>query len=112
MHMVFDINIDGRFTRNSRLVADGHTIEPPSSITYSSFVYRENVMIAFLLESLNGLDLFACDIGNVYLNAKRREKLWIESGTEFGTEKGMAMIIERALYGLKSYGAAWREKLA
>ena len=73
---------------------------------------RESVSISFLLSSLNDLDIFACDICNVCLNAKYREKICTESGTEFGTEKGMLMIIERVLCGLKSSGAAWREKIA
>ncbi|GFH50414.1 pol protein [Chaetoceros tenuissimus] len=62
--------------------------------------------------SLNGLDVFACDIGNAYLNANCRKKLWTLAGPEFGSEKGSVMIIARALYGLKSSGAAWRAKLA
>ena len=73
---------------------------------------RESVRIAFLLASLNGLDIFTCDIGNAYLISKFREKLWTEAGTPFGTEKRMVMIIAIALCGLKSSGAAWRTKLA
>ena len=37
-HMIFDIKMDGLFTRKSRFVAGGHTTEPPTSITYSSVV--------------------------------------------------------------------------
>ena len=29
VHMIFDINMYGKFTRKSRLVDDGHTIAPP-----------------------------------------------------------------------------------
>ena len=58
---------------------------------------RESVRIEFLLASLNDLDIFACDVDNAYLNEKYREKLWTESGTKFGTEKGMVMIISRFL---------------
>ena len=65
--------------------ADGHTTAPPSSITYSSVVLRESVSISFLLASLNDLDIFACDIGNAYINVKCIEKLCTESGTDFGT---------------------------
>ena len=75
MHMIFDINMDGKFTRKARLVADGHTTEPPSLITYSSVVSRESVRIVFLLASLSDLDIFAYDTGNSYLNAKQRDKL-------------------------------------
>ena len=111
VHMIFNIKIDGKTTRKEILVADGHTTALPSSITYSSVVSRESVRIAFLLESLNDLDIFVCDIGNAYHNEKYREKLLTESGTEFGTEKGMFMMISRALYGLESYGATLRAKL-
>ena len=110
--MIFDIKIDGKFTRKSRLVANGHTTAPPSSIKQSSFVSRDIVRITFILASLNDLNIFACDIENAYLNAKCIDKLWTEAGTEFGTEKLMVMIISRALYGLKSSGASWRAKLS
>ena len=69
VHMIFDINMDGNFTRKSILVADDHTTAPPSSITYSSITYssvfsRESVRIEFLIATLNYLDIFACDTGN------------------------------------------------
>lgn len=111
-HMIFDIKMDGKFTRKARLVADGHKTDAPSSITYSSVVSRDSVRICLMAASLNGLDVFACDIGNAYLNANCREKLWTIAGAEFGSEKGAIMVIARALYGLKSSGAAWRAKLA
>ena len=40
VHMIFDINMDGKFTRKEILVTDGHTTAPRSSITYSSVVSR------------------------------------------------------------------------
>ena len=64
VYMIFDINMVGKFTRKVILVADGHITAPPSSITNSSFASRESGSIAFLLASLNDLDIFACDIGN------------------------------------------------
>ena len=112
VHMMFDIKMDGKFTKKARLLTDGHTTAPPSSITYSSVVSRESLTIAFILALLNDLDMFAFDIGNAYVNDKFREKIWIEAGTEFGTENIMLMIIERALYGLNSSGAACRARLS
>ena len=111
-HMIFDIKMDGEFTRKARLVAGGHTTETPTSITYSSVVSRESVRIAFLVAALNDLDIFAADIGNAYLNAPCREKIWTVAGAEFGTDQGAVMIVKRALYGLKSSGASWRAMLA
>ena len=107
-HMIFDIKMDGRFTRKARFVAGGHTTDTPSSITYSSVVSRDSVRIAFTIAALNDLDIRAADIGNAYLNAPCREKIWTIAGTEFGSDKGKVLLICRALYGLKSSGAAWR----
>jgi len=113
--MIFDI-MDGDFMRKAQLVAGEHTTKTPASSTYSSVVSRESVRVAFLLAALNDLDVFAVDVGNAYLNAPCREKIWTRAGKEFGSDKGCIMIIVRALYGLKSSGAAWRatfaEKLA
>ena len=64
VHMIFDIKMDGKFTRKEILVADGHTTAPPPSNTYSCVVSRGSVRIAFLLSSLNDLYIFAWDIGN------------------------------------------------
>jgi Reverse transcriptase (RNA-dependent DNA polymerase) len=50
----------------------------------------------------------AADVGNAYLNADCREKIWFVAGSEFGTKKGKVLIIQKALYGLKSSSAAWR----
>ena len=67
--MIFDIKMDGKFTRTARSVANGNTTVPTSSITYSSVVSRESVRIVFLLPSLNDLDIFACD--TLIKNAER-----------------------------------------
>jgi hypothetical protein len=52
----------------------------PASITYSSVVSRDSVQLAFLIAALNDLDILSCDIGNAYLNAPCREKIWFEAG--------------------------------
>ena len=105
-HMNFEIKMD--FTRKARFVAGGHMTDPPTSLTYSSVVARDSVRLAFLIAAMNDLDLLAADIGNAYLNAYTKEKVHTECGLEFGHEfVGQTAIIDRALYGLKSSGAAW-----
>jgi len=111
-HMIFDIKMERSFTRKAKLVADGHKTKPPASITYSIVVSRDSVRIALTIACLNSLHVSACDIGNAYLNATCREKLWTVAGPEFGSDKGSVIIIARALYGLKSLGVAWRSTLA
>ena len=109
-HLIFDVKMD--FSRKARFVAGGHLTDPPASMTYSSVVSRETVRIALLLAALNDLDVCAADIGNAYLNAPCKEKIWIVAGPEFGEDAGKPMVITRALYGLKSSGAAWRQMLS
>ena len=109
-HMIFDIKMD--FTRKARYVAGGHLADAPSSQTYASVVSRDSVRIALMIAALNELDVFSADIQNAYLNAKSREKLWCRAGKEFGPNEGCVVVIVRALYGMKSSGAAWRAHLA
>ena len=111
-HMIFDVKMGENFRRKARMVAGGHMTSTPSSITYSSVVSRDSVRIAFLYAALNDLKVFACDIQNAYLTAECREKIWCRAGPEFGDKEGKIMIIVRALYGLKSSGAAFRALLA
>ena len=109
--MIFDIRMD--FTRKARFVAGGHVTDPPAAITYSSVVARDSVRLAFLIASLNDIDILAADIGNAYLNAYTKEKVHTTCGAEFGSEHfGCFAIIRKALYGLKSSGAAWRSLFA
>jgi hypothetical protein len=49
-HMIFDTKMD--LTRKARYVAGGHMTDPPSSITYSSAVSRDNIRIAFFWQHL------------------------------------------------------------
>ena len=110
-HIIFDVKMD--FTRKARFMAGGHMTETPLSLTYSSVVSRESVKIAFLIAALNDLDLMSCDIGNAYLNAKCREKIWFVAGPECGPDlQGCVCKLVWALYGLKSSGAAWRSMLS
>ena len=50
--------------------------EALASLTYSSVVSCESVRIAFTAAALNDLDVLIADIGNAYLNADCREKVY------------------------------------
>ena len=111
-HFIFDIKLGENFRRKARLVGDGHKTKTPSSVTYSSVVSRDSVRICLLLAALNDLDLQSADIENAYLTAPCREKVWTVGGPEFGSGEGKNYIIVKALYGLRSSGAAFRAFLA
>ena len=110
--MIFDIKLGENFRRKARLVGDGHKTETPTSVTYSTVVSRDSVRICLLLAAFNGLEVLAADIENAYLRAPCREKVWTRGGPEFGSYEGHVFIIVKALYGLKSSGAAFRAHLA
>ena len=112
-HMIFDVKLGENYRRKARFVAGGHQTGAPSSITYASVVSRDSVRICLLLAALNGLEVLACDIKGAYLTAPVREKIVTTAGAEFGPEwEGKTLKIVKALYGLKSAGAAFRAHLA
>ena len=110
LRTIFDLKMD--FTRKAKLVAGGHLTQTPTSLTYTSVPSQESVRLLFLVAALNDLNVVMTDIGNAYLNAKVREKIWSTAGPEFGEHNGAVILIVRALYGLKSNGAAWRAHFA
>jgi hypothetical protein len=64
------------------------------------------------IAALYDLKVMACDILNAYLTADCRGKIWTKGGPEFGSEAGTIFLVKKALYGLKSAGAAFRSLLA
>ena len=68
--MIFEIKIYRQFTHKARSVVGGHTTNLPSSITYSSVVFRDSIIIALTLASLIDVEIRAADIGNAYFITK------------------------------------------
>ena len=110
VHMVFDVKLD--LTRKARLVADGHLTPDPVDSTYAGVVSRETVRVALTYAALMGLDVWAADIMNAFVQAPTTEKYYVECGPEFGTEYvGRKAVVKRALYGMKSSGRDFRNHL-
>ena len=105
-HMIFDVKMED-FRRKARLVAGGHMTKAPATLTYASVVSRETVRVALMAAALNDVDVWAADVLNAYITAPCREKIWTTLGPEFGEDQGKRALIVRALYGLKSSGAAF-----
>jgi hypothetical protein len=110
-HMIFDVKMED-FCHRAQLVAGEHTTDAPHMMTYESDVSRESIRIALTLVALNDLDVIMGNIENTYLTAPITEKVWTVIGPEFGEETGKQALIVRALYGIKSAGAAFRNHLA
>ena len=110
VHFVFAVKHDLR--RKARLVAGGHMTDPPSEEAYSSVVSIKGMRMCILLAELNKLKIMAGDVGNAYLEAKTKEKIYVIAGPEFGELQGTIMLMNKALYGLKTSGARYREHFA
>jgi len=111
-HMIFDIKLSENFRRKARLVADGHKLPTPSSVTYSSVVSRDSIRILLLIAALNDLEIFSADVQSAFLSANNLEKHWLRAGPEFGEEQGKIFLVVRSLYGLKSASASFRAMMA
>ena len=110
VHLVFDIKHDGR--HKARLVADGHLTDVPLESVYSGVVTLRGFRLVLFLGELNDLETWSTDVGNAYLEAYTSEKVYIIAGKEFGEREGHILLIKKALYGLRSSGARWHDRLA
>ena len=108
VHFVFDGKHCGKF--KARLVADGHLTKEPMETVYSGVVSIRNLRLAMFLAELNNLELWGADVGNAYLQALTREKLYIVGGSEFEELQGHVLVMYKALYGTRSGGACWHDK--
>ena len=110
LHFVFDVKHDGR--HKARLVAGGHLTETPVDSVYSGVVSLRSLRLVIFLAELNKLDIWGADVGNAYLEAHTKEKVYIIAGKGFGKLEGHTLVINKALYGLKSSGLRWHEKFS
>ena len=107
LHLIFDCKHDLR--RKARMVAGGHLTAPPKDSAYSGVVSLRSIRLIATVAELNGLDFWAADIGNAYLEAVTQEKVYVIAGPEFGALQGHTLVIFKALYGLRTSGARWHE---
>lgn len=110
VHFVYAVKHDLR--HKARLVAGGHLTEPPKDSVYSGVVSLRSMRLALLVGELNGLQPMVGDIGNAYLEAYTKEKVYFVAGKEFGSLAGHTLVIVKALYGLRTSGARFHERLA
>ena len=108
VHFGFDVKHCAKF--KPRLVADGHLTKEPMETVYSGVVSLRNLRLAMFLAELNKLELWGADVGNAYLQALTKEKLYIVGGPGFEVLQGHVLVMYKAQYGTRS-GACWHDKL-
>ena len=109
VNLIFAVKHDGR--HKARLVAGGHLTPDPIESIYSGIVSIRSIRLVIVLAKLNKLEVWEADIGNAYLEAKTKEKLYIAAGPEFEELNGHMLVIYKALYGLKSSCLQWCPKI-
>ena len=110
VHIVWDCKFDLR--RKARLVASGNLTPPTTDNAFSGIVSLDGVRTVMFLSELNELQLCAADIGNAYLESRTREKLAVIAGPEFEELQGHTLVVFKALYGTRTGGNRFAEKLA
>lgn len=110
VHLVFAVKHDGR--HKSRLVSRGDLTDAPTDSVYAGVVSLRGLRMCLFIGELNGMEAYATDIGNAYLEATTKEKVCIKAGPEFGEKEGHLLVIYKALYGLRSSGKEFGDLLA
>jgi hypothetical protein len=93
-HMIYDVKHDGH--HKTRLVAGGHLTDPNTDSVYSGAVSLCGIRLVVFFAELNSLELWGADIGNAYLEAKTKEKVYISGGPEFGLLEGHTLLVDKA----------------
>jgi hypothetical protein len=96
LRMIFDVKPDLR--RKARLVAGGHKVDARGHSSFSSVIRLDCIRLLNVIAKAQGLRVLAGDIGNAYINADTKEKVYTVCGPEFGPElEGRISIIKKSL---------------
>ena len=79
------------FRRNAHFCADGYKTGAPTSVSYSSVIYRDSVQILQAVAALNKLEEMGTDIQNAFLTAPNKEKGWMVTRPEFWIRRGQGV---------------------
>ena len=110
-HFVFDVKFDR--CCKAQLVTNGSKTEQPKDDIFLGVIGLESVWLTFLIAQMNGLQVYAADIGNAFLYGQTREKVYVKAGWEFGAGiAGQPLIINKGLYGLWSSSTCFHEHLS
>ena len=81
VHLVFAYKHDRH--HKARLVAGGHLSPDPIDSIYSGVVSTRPLRLSIFLAKLNNIEVWGAGIGNAYLEATTKEKLYIVAAPEF-----------------------------
>ena len=70
------------------------------------------VRLLDIIAHRDNLKILCGDIGNAFIQACTKEKVYTHCGNYWGEYKGKVAIIKRALYGLTASATQWRKLFA
>ena len=82
-------------------MAGGHLTPDPIDNIYSGGVSTRSLRLPIFLAKLNNMKVWGADIGNAYLEATTKEKLYIVSGPEFEELQGHILVIYKSTTWIK-----------
>ena len=106
---VFAVKHNGR--HKARPAANGDLTAVPLNSVCAGVVSSRGLRTVSFLAERNGLKTWAADIGNACLEARTQEKVCIKAGKAFGQLKGHLLVIQAALFVLRSGGRRFGDLL-
>jgi len=95
-----------------RLVCNGCRVNPRGLSTCTTVVKGILVCLLDLIAESQGLEVLCGDIGNAFIQALTKEKVFTRCGPEFGDCHQCIAIIVKALYGLTTSAERYRTLFA
>jgi Reverse transcriptase (RNA-dependent DNA polymerase) len=110
LRMIFEVKQDGR--KKARLTIGGHVVDSHGISTRSTVVKTISVRLIDLISHRDNLTLKHGDVGNAFITAPCMEKIYSRATPEFGERSESIVILNKALYGLRTSGRAFRNTFA
>jgi hypothetical protein len=110
LRMIFEVKQDGR--KKARLTIGGHVVDSHGVSTRSTVVKTISVRLIDLISHRDNLTLKHGDVGNAFITAPCMEKIYSRATPEFGERSEAIVILNKALYGLRTSGRAFRNTFA
>lgn len=110
--LVLNFELKQDFRRKARLVIQGFKVDPCDLSTHSTVVKGVLVRLLDVIAHQDNHKFLYGDIGNAFIQAQTQEKVYTICGKEWGDYYKCKAIIKRALYGLTTSAAQWRNLFA
>jgi hypothetical protein len=115
LRIIFDVKQDTR--RKARLVLGGHVLDSAGLDLYASNMKTISARALMIIASANKYDVLTGDIGNAYLYALNKQKIYVQLGQEFNLydstlQPGSLAQVVKAQYGGHSSANSWHAHLS